>query len=71
VTAEDEATAAARAAAPVVDDDALFALLRAAREAGMQLSRGEAADMLASQAVPPAVQGALHDACTLPSITPL
>ena len=59
MTAEDEATAAARAAAPVVDDDALFALLRAAREAGTQLSRGEAADMLAAQTVPPELQGAL------------
>ena len=57
--AEDEAASASRAAAPTVDDETLFALLRAAREAGMQLSRGEAADMLKTQAVPPAVQGAL------------
>jgi hypothetical protein len=46
-----------------VDDETLFALLRAAREAGMQLSRGEAADMLAAQAVPPAIQGTLSPGC--------
>ena len=55
--AEDEAASESRTAAATVDDETLFALLRAAREAGMQLSRGEAADMLATRAVPPAVQG--------------
>ena len=58
--AEDAAAALeSRPAAAAVDDETLFALLRAAREAGMQLSRGEASDMLTTQAVPPALQGTL------------